>query len=344
MANYEDLIRLQAKIVPELIETMETRYNILRTVKACQPVGRRLLASRMGLGERWIRAELELLKALALLEGSLEGYRISAHGEKLLHDLQPYIHQLQGLTLLERELEERLGLQRVIVVPGNSDEDPGVKSDMGQAVGRLLINQLRSHTVIAVTGGTTMARVVEAMPKVAGMEGLLVLPARGGLGEEVELQANTIAARLAAKLTGSYRLLHAPDNPGLEALITLSGEPRIKEVVSLLKRADILIHGIGQAEEMIGRRGLEANEAQAILAKGAVGEAFGYYFDKKGLIVHTTPSIGIGLEDLPQIKTVIAAAGGASKARAILAVLSSGHRKALVTDEAAARGIINMLE
>ena len=40
----------------------------------------------------------------------------------------------------------------------------------------------------------------------------VVVPARGGLGDNVELQANTIATVLAQRMGASYRQLYVPDS------------------------------------------------------------------------------------------------------------------------------------
>ncbi len=59
---------LLKKIVPELIEVYEKRYTILRNVYNLQPIGRRTLASRLGMGERTVRNETEFLRNAGLLE------------------------------------------------------------------------------------------------------------------------------------------------------------------------------------------------------------------------------------------------------------------------------------
>lgn len=81
----------------------------------------------------------------------------------------------------------------------------------------------------------------------------------------------------------------------------------------------------------------------ALVTDGALAEAFGYYFNRDGQVVHKMPTLGLRLEDIQQTETVIAVAGGASKGRAIAAVLRFGHEDVLVTDEAAARVILDEL-
>ena len=51
-----------------------------------------------------------------------------------------------------------------------------------------------------------------------------VVPARGGLGDNVELQANTIATVLAQRLGASYRQLYVPDSVSEDILNSILKE------------------------------------------------------------------------------------------------------------------------
>lgn len=338
-----NIISLQQKIAPELIELIERRYTILRHVSHTQPVGRRTLANQLQIGERVIRSELDFLKGQGLLEGESSGVKLTVEGERLIPQLSDYMKHFKGLTDIEKILRERLGLGQVIVIPGDADKDAFVKKEMGRCAARYLMNLLVQNSVLAVTGGTTVGEVAEAIHVSNCPWEIQVVPARGGLGEDVEIQANTIAAKIAKKLAASYRLLHVPDNISEEAVATLSKDPNIKSIMDTIKTASILIHGIGNASELSVSRGDSAVETRELLESGAVGEAFGHYFSRDGTIVKTIHSLGIRLRDLKDIEHVIGVAGGSKKAEAILAVVSNGYEDVLVTDEAAGREIIKHL-
>ncbi len=95
---------------------------------------------------------------------------------------------------------------------------------------------------------------------------------------------------------------------------------------------------------MADRRGLSIAEVHYLDEKQAVGEALRYYFDEKGKIVYEVPGIGLEMNDLDRITTVAAVAGGSSKARAIEAVLANGKETVLISDEGAARRILQITE
>jgi len=134
-----DILTLQQKIAPELIELMERRYTILRHISHSQPVGRRTLANILKLGERIVRGELDFLKNQGLLEGESSGVRLTGEGEILIHQLADFIKHLRGINDIEARLRERLKLGQVIIVPGNSDEDELVKKELGRAAARYLL-------------------------------------------------------------------------------------------------------------------------------------------------------------------------------------------------------------
>ena len=337
-------IQVLHQIAPEIKAIIEQRYAVLRAIYYKGPIGRRALAQELHSPERLIRNELEFLSELGYVIKSSSGVTLSLGGERILPLLWEYIRQMRGLSDLEQELTCRLNLKAVIVVPGNSDQDPLVKQDLAKTAVRYLRNCLKDGDILAVSGGTTLAEVAKS----CGLDGhkrrVIVVPARGGLGEDVELQANTIAAKLAQGLGGSYRLLHAPDNVEPQLVDTILQEPSIREVVSLCRRAHVLLHGIGTAEEMAKRRGLHDEYVMQLIVRGAVGEAFGYYFNEQGEVVYSTASVGIRMEDLAKIPLIIGVGGGKSKAWALLSVIRLGYCDVCITDEGAARKVIQILK
>ncbi|MEN6413892.1 MAG: sugar-binding domain-containing protein [Veillonellales bacterium] len=338
----ERIVQLHRKIAPELIAVVEERYDILRHVQHDGPIGRRALSQSLGIGERVVRAQVDFLKTAGLVDFSPLGMTVTQDGQTILADLAEYIRLLRGLTLLETELAERLGLKQVIVVPGDSDLDSAVKRELGRTAANVLAQHLTENMTVAVSGGSTMAGMAESICLSAPTT--TVVPARGGLGEQVEYQANIIAAVMAAKIGGHYRLLHIPDGVSEKALgAIMAGDATITSVIDMVKHADILIHSIGRAHDMAVRRSCDASLAEDIVSKGAVGEALGHYCTLQGECVYVTSSVGLRLADLAQIGLVIAVAGGRKKAAAIVAVISAGGQDILVIDEAAAREIANLV-
>jgi central glycolytic genes regulator len=146
---------------------------------------------------------------------------------------------------------------------------------------------------------------------------------------------------MAVKTGGQYRMLHVLDRLSPNAVQSLMADPQIAEVLALLRSARIVIHGIGDALTMARRRKYSEDEQQELQSTGAVAEAFGYYFDEQGEIVHRMLSIGLQFEEVKQMDVVISIAGGESKAKAIRSFAKQSCQSVLVTDEGAARALLS---
>ncbi|KKK39419.1 central glycolytic genes regulator [Mesobacillus campisalis] len=337
----DELLDIQKRILPDLVEVMQRRVQILQYINAMQPVGRRNLSVSLGLTERVLRGEVDFLKAQNLLESSAQGMSLTREGEDILERLDSIMRAITGISKLEQQLKAQMGIAKVIVVPGDSDQSPWVKRELGKACASGMKNALKEDNIIAVTGGTTMSAVAEMLPQEMGEKNLLFVPARGGLGEDVNNQANTISAIMASRTHSRHRVFYVPDQVSSGIYESFIREPQVNEVLNLIKSASMVLHGIGDAIAMAERRNTSAADMEKIIQGKAVGEAFGYYFNESGDIVHRVRTIGLQLEDLQTVDHIIAVAGGASKAKAIRAYMKQApDTTILITDEGAARLLV----
>lgn len=336
----KSLIEVQKKLLPDLLQVMQKRYQILQYIRLMQPIGRRSLSTSLGLSERVLRNEVKFLKDQNLVEIHTSGMTLTKDGKVLLSVLEEMMKDVLGLTLLENTLKEKFNLNRVIVVSGDSDQSPWVKKEMGRACVTCIKERLDGKNIVAVTGGTTLAAVADMMTPDSKNRDILFVPARGGLGETAENQANSICAKMAARASGNYRLLHVPDQLSKDAYQSIIEEPSIKELLTMMKSSSMVIHGIGDAKTMAERRRTPEEDFLKIEKGNAVAEAFGYYFDQEGEVVHKVQTVGIQLDDIEEVPDVIAVAGGASKAKAINAYMKQALDSVLITDEGAANELI----
>lgn len=335
------LFTILERFVPEALELMEIRYQILRQVLHKEPVGRRQLAKDLAYTERLIRSEVDILRGKGAIEVTAAGITITSYGEDLLKDIDEMIPFLFSNQVLAEKIKGLYGLDEVIIVPGNSSVDYVAKKDLGRVAARYLSKVIYPGAIIAVTGGTTLAEMADAITSEAEFPDVLVVPARGGLGEQMEQQAGTIAARIARAFGAQYRLLHLPDNLEENTVEVLKKDLHVREFINSIKSCNILVHGIGSALEMARRRGLSSEEVNLLQVRDAVGETLRYYFDNQGNIVYEVAGVGLELADLEHVEQVIAVAGGSDKAAAIDSVLSNNYQNVLITDEGAAKNILN---
>jgi central glycolytic genes regulator len=337
----DDLLDIQKRILPDLVEIMQKRYLILRYIKTMEPVGRRNLSVSLGLTERILRSEVEFLKEQNLIQMSSLGMSLTKEGKDILERLENVMSDITGIRLLEQQLKQKMGISKVVVVHGDSDQSPWVKRELGKACAICMKNRLKVDNIIAVTGGTTIAAVAEMLPSELGEKNPLFVPARGGIGQDVNHQANTVSAIMANKTNANHKVFYVPDQVSSEIYESFVKEPMIHETLNLIKSANIVLHGIGNAVTMAERRDTSVEDMDKIIRGNAVGEAFGYYFNEDGEIIHKAQTIGIQLSDLQTADDVIAVAGGASKAKAIRAYMKQAPPSTiLITDEGAARILV----
>ena len=338
----EAVLALMRQLAPDLTEELNRRAQILDRIAALQPVGRRQLAAMLNLPEREIRNTAALLKDLGYVELNASGMTLSPRAGEILDSVREFTRMMGGLDAMERTLQTLLPVERVLIAQGNADEDPRVLSDVGRLCAGKLRNLLQNGNTLAVTGGQTVAAVARSLQSPAPMN-VMVVPARGGIGQSVEWQANTLAEEIAGRLGGHYRLIHLPDRMDAAAMQEMLKLPEISEVMELLQRADVILHGIGLAEKAMKDRGLSRQARSMLTEGGARGECFGSFYNLEGKRLLSSSSIGVDLARLKPTCRLIAVAAGSSKAEAVLAVMRSRQHAVLVTDEGAAGEMIRRL-
>ena len=329
-------------IAPEAIDILERRYMILKTIAFRQPVGRRSLAVELELSERVTRSELDTLKGLRLLNSDNMGMYVTDLGLELLEDLDDAYSTIKGIPELTARVVKTTGIQKVLIVPGDSSASSLVLSEMGRSAARMLLQSLGSKDVIGVTGGSTMAVVADVISSNARYPEVTVIPARGGLGTDIYTQSNSIAAKISQALGAKYRLLYLPDSMGEEAMKLALGNEEIKKILDDIDSMSVLLFGIGRADAMARRRAIQEKKLNELMSQNAVAEAFGHYFDINGKDLWEYKTVGLSLETYLKVPKVIGVAGGTEKAEAIIAVSSIRKDIALVIDEAVANRIIEI--
>ena len=337
------LITLMRKLAPDLIDEITRRALILERIAALQPVGRRQLAARLNLPEREIRNTAAILKDLGFIDLDASGMSLSGKADEVLDAARAFSKAMSGLAEQERLLCELLPVERVLIAPGNADEDEQVLSDVGRICAARLRNILQSGNTLAVTGGRTIAAVARSLQSPTPLN-VMVVPARGGLGRSVELQANTLAEEIAGKLGGHYRLIHLPDTMDASAMQEMLKLPEVREAMELLERADVILHGIGTASEMMKQRRLPLSVQNKLIQDGAKGESFGAYYDLEGRCLMESTNLGVDLARLKPTCCMVAAAAGETKAEAIISILRHTKHALLVTDQGAAEKMLSILK
>ncbi|HZO35496.1 MAG TPA: sugar-binding transcriptional regulator [Solirubrobacteraceae bacterium] len=249
---------------------------------------------------------------------------------------------------LELALEERFGLgtARVLVMPRGEVDST---DRLGQAAASYLQLILRDGLTVGVSNGRTLAATARYLHPERSLQ-LEVVQIIGALGNESpRIDGPDIARALADAYDTDCRYLHVPLLvESVTVKETLVRDRNISQTLRMGSEADVAIVGIGgldpEDQSPIFDGFLTPEDMARSQAAGAVGHCCGEFFTVDGTrarIDINDRTIAIGLDALRKIPTVLAVAGGARKAAAILGAVRGGFINTLITDDRAA---VRMLE
>jgi DNA-binding transcriptional regulator LsrR (DeoR family) len=165
-----------------------------------------------------------------------------------------------------------------------------------------------------------------------------------------ELDSASLTRELAAKLGGAAHYLSAPMVvDSIAAAEMLRGQRDIQRALEMARRADVALVGIGNLDpttsEFAKAGYLSADDLRQIQQSGGIGDISGQLFTIDGAAYaggFNERVIGLRLEDLRTIPTVISIAIGASKTQAILGALRTGVIDVFCTDLDTATVVLEM--
>ncbi len=333
---HESMFRLLERLAPAQLNEICLRAMVLERVGALEPVGRRALAQRLKMREREVRAVCESLREDGLLEMSAAGMSLTNKARPLLEGARAISRSRLGMANMETQLEHLLGIARVRIAP------EGEIAQVGRIAAQHIRASLKQGSILAVSGGETVRAVAEAITPGVSTD-ILVLPARGGFGEKVEVQADTLAEEFAIRLGGRHRLLHLPDRIPVELRQELFKMESVSQMMEDLRRTDILLYGVAGVEKIVSERPMNPQREEELGHAGAKAFVLGRWFDARGRQIAGFDEGLVSGWDFSTVPHVVAVACGESKAAAVLAVARHHAHELLVIDEACARAIIEIL-
>jgi DNA-binding transcriptional regulator LsrR (DeoR family) len=253
----------------------------------------------------------------------------------------------------ERQLEQRYKLREAIVVETtNYDEYETVTREVGVAAAEYLLRAIQPGDTITVSWGSSLLGMVNALYASTNkyeIDDISIVQALGGLGDPTtEVHAADLVRRLARFWGGQAVLLPAPGVTGtLAASQAFVSDPHVQEALRRASSANLAFMGIGapRRDSILIRQGdiVSWEELKALQEEGAVGDINLRYFDREGKLVESALNervIGLTLEQIRQIETVVGVAGGQEKLQAIQGALSGQLIDVLVTDDVTARRLL----
>ena len=218
---------------------------------------------------------------------------------------------------LAEKLEKRYELREVIVVPDENDEYVQ-KKEVAKAAAEYFDRVLEKNNIIGFSMGTTIKLVVDYVTKRQNLN-LTFLPLIGGTGQiQQEIHPNDIVLDFVKKYGGKFKLLHAPAVvSNKEIKNEFLKEKNISDIISYGKKCDIAMVGIGtplsQASTMMKTGYFNETELEEFKQNNVVGDICLQFYNKDGENYNfefNERVIGIELDDLKKIRTVIGALNG----------------------------------
>ena len=249
-----------------------------------------------------------------------------------------------GCIEAEDRLRARFSLTVCRVVPAL--DEPGLPLRALGTAGAIFLREALErgdHAVIGVGHGRTLAAAVDHMPRVAAPT-VRLISLLGGLPRRISTGPFDVIHRLAEKTGGDAYLLPVPmvANTPADAEV-LRAQRGVAETLALATEATLVLAGIGAVNEaaFLPMAGMVApEEVRQLRAQGAAGEMLGRYFGADGRPIDTELHDRVIAVPPTAMHGLVAVAGGAEKATAIIAVLRSGLLHGLITDEPTARLLV----
>jgi DNA-binding transcriptional regulator LsrR (DeoR family) len=247
---------------------------------------------------------------------------------------------------LENALEDTYHLKEALIVDSEEEiSDKLIKKQIGSAAADYLHRTISEGETIGVTWGTTLQAMVDAMPS-KQVDNTHVVQALGGVGPpEAKAHATDISRRLSQLLKSKLTLLPAPGIvDSKEAKQVLLADRKVKGALDLFSTIDTLYVGIGalKTNPVLDRdhKELPPELYEKITHSNAVGDIALRFFDKDGEEIDSPLKelvIGISLEEIKEIDTVVGIAGGPQKVDVIHGALKNKLIDVLITDHQTAR-------
>lgn len=252
--------------------------------------------------------------------------------------------ELASSVALEQELIRDFGLKSAVVVPTPADETQ-LPMILGRAAAGFVSHHLENNKVrgFGIGWGSTLREMVRHIRSGRYPE-LCVNSMMGGLTRGLEINTFDIVSELARRLNSQCQYLAAPIYAGSPASRdTIMAQDVFRDAFKRMKTNELAVLSIGDLtrRSMLVRYGLpEDVTIKELQVAGAVCDIIGQFIDSRGRPIDhplNRRAIALPLDALSGTKTVVFAAGGAHKVRAIAAVLRGGYGSVLVCDDATAR-------
>ncbi|WP_431023918.1 sugar-binding transcriptional regulator [Halomonas sp. H5] len=256
-------------------------------------------------------------------------------------------HPVAACMAMSSVIREQFGLDFCDVVPAEPEAADGAAHYLAVAgaerIARLV--ERSEPLTLALGTGRSIRATVEAISRIERPQHRFVSLV-GNVARDGSSNRYDGVMVLADKTGGERFLLPAPVVAGtVEEKEAMQQQRLFQSVAEVAREAETGYIGIGKIDRqatLFQDHFISEGELDELLALEAVGELLGWPMNARGEVIDCSTSRRITSLPLEMLagQPLVALAGGHGKAPAILAALRGGWLKGLVTDEVAARFIV----
>ncbi len=291
----------------------------------------------------------EIANEIGLTRSAVSRLLTEAHNRGIVEHIIHYPWRTS--TELKNALEARFKLKHATVLIRQNKNYDEMLQGLGVLAAEYFTSLLPSLKIVGITWGTGLFQMVRSFRPQNNPE-MEVIQLVGGTGTEYSSSIGPLLApNLANALGCTCYYLHAPlimENENARA--ALMQDLLIRKTLDRAALCDIALVGIGTTlPELynIYKLGyLSLSEVEELRADGVVGDVAGQHYNIEGKILEdhwiNRRVCGIPVDALKNINEVMGVAGGYKKAESIYAALCGGLVHTLITDDEAARRILEI--
>ncbi len=252
---------------------------------------------------------------------------------------------LAELIELEREIETRYGINRVIIAPFSNPDDDPVKV-IAAAAGSFISGLMKSGMTVGVGWGRTL---YNTLPFISGetLEDFRVVSLLGGIAAARRFNPAEFAWQFAELFQAEGFLIPAPavvDSPETKhALLERCGLSAIFEMANQLDVALLSVGGISTLTTSYRTGYITEADRRSLIDAGAVGDVLYNFIDVNGDVVDHDVNervISVNLANLRRTAERVLISGGKEKCIALRAALKTLSPTTLITDELTAKNLL----
>ncbi|HEY7045029.1 MAG TPA: sugar-binding transcriptional regulator [Nocardioidaceae bacterium] len=265
--------------------------------------------------------------------------------------VEVHIEVPMGMDLdLEHRFVDLFGLKAAIVSPSVPDPDEQ-RVLVARRAARYLEQLVGDGSVVAVSHGRDIGAVPRQFRPIGPIDCVFASAMGGSPRVDAPTNPNETCRSMAERSGGRAESLYAPAYvESAEVRDRLLEQDAVAHALKVAAGADVALVGMGGTDDactMVRSGCLTRAEIRSLRRQGAVGDVLGNYVDIDGehiVAPHSHRLIGLSIDDLRGIPTVVAVVSGDEKPRAILGVLRAGIVDVLILDESNAQTVLDLAQ